>query len=116
MTASFSEPDFHAHVYFDLPERDTAATLRTTISQRFGFPVGHLHQLPVGPHGKPMFQVSFNAPDRSAFVNWLELHRAGLSVLIHPNSDSPVRDHSTSAAWIGTPIAIDLEVFGGARS
>ena len=115
MHPSLPEPDFHAHVYFDLSESDRAAALRATIARTFGFPVGHLHQATVGPHGKPMFQVSFNAADHAAFTAWLERHRAGLSVLIHPNSVSPVRDHSTSAAWIGTPVAIDLSVFDDER-
>jgi aromatic ring-cleaving dioxygenase len=32
------------------------------------------------------------------------------SVLIHPNTSDEVADHTTLATWMGTPIALDVDL------
>ena len=69
-----------------------------------------MHAQPVGPHPKPMYQVAF-APDQlAAVVPWLMLNRAGLSILVHPNTDDPVADHEASPLWLGEPLPLDVDV------
>ena len=48
---------FHAHVYFDLARRDEAVHLRTQVGSRFRVQLGSVHDVPVGPHPKGMFQI-----------------------------------------------------------
>ena len=108
---------FHAHVYFEEAEQQVAESLRAQIRVFFRFPIGHLHLKAVGPHPKPMFQVTFTADDLNAFLPWLMDHHGPLSVLIHPFSDEHELDHSVRALWLGDKLEINLECFArfGAR-
>jgi DOPA 4,5-dioxygenase len=101
---------FHAHVYFDEATRAVAERLRGEIAPRFAVEVGRVHAQPVGPHLKPMYQVAFARAEFAALVPWLMLNRAGLSILVHPNTDDPVADHEVSPLWLGEPLALDLDV------
>lgn len=98
---------FHAHVYFDSPEtRVVAANLRERIAERFAVQLGRWHEVPVGPHSRPMYQVAFACELFGRFVPWLMLNRAGLSILVHPNTLAPRDDHLRHALWLGTPLAL----------
>jgi hypothetical protein len=60
-----------------------------------------------------MFEFDFAAPENKDKVNsviaWLEEHRGGLSVLVHPNTtDGFVIDHTTHATWLGKPVPLIL--------
>ena len=99
---------YHAHVYFDSDERSQAALLRTELGRRFAVRVGSLHDSPVGPHPKAMFQVLIAPPDFPAIVAWLTQHRRGLSVLLHPDSGDDLADHRDGATWLGESLPLDL--------
>jgi aromatic ring-cleaving dioxygenase len=43
-------------------------------------------------------------------VPWLMLNRGGLAVLVHPLTDNAYDDHSKHALWLGTPIALKLDI------
>lgn len=100
---------YHAHVYFDLAERDVAERLREIISQRFTGEVGRLHEKAIGPHPKPMYQVAFSCDEFAKIVPWLMLNRSGLSVLVHPRTGDEAADHDTNALWLGERLPIDIE-------
>jgi len=108
--------DFHAHVYFEPSDRTRAVDLRREIDRRFGLPVGRVHDRPVGPHVRGMFQVLFDSARFGTFVPWLMQHRQGLSVLIHGESGDDYRDHTEHAFWLGEPLALDLSIFRPARA
>lgn len=110
MTPAAAIRGFHAHVYFDAATHRTAEQTRDALAQDLGANVGALHELPVGPHAKAMFQVNITPDQFATVVPWLMLNRAGLSVLVHPLSDDIVRDHETSPLWMGEPLAIDVDV------
>ena len=102
---------YHAHIYYDpATTRGLAQQLRTWIGERFSVRLGAWHDRKVGPHDKAMFQVSFSCETFAAFVPWLMLNHAGLSVLIHANTRNPRRDHLDDAMWIGTPLPVHGDI------
>ncbi|HQT65196.1 MAG: aromatic ring-cleaving dioxygenase [Acidocella sp. 20-57-95] len=95
-------PSYHAHIYYRSPaERAKAEQLRAQISERFLVRLGRWHDVPVGPHTAPMFQVAFLADIFPAFIPWLMLNRQGLPILLHPNTGRVRDDHITNPFWFG---------------
>ena len=103
--------EYHAHVYFDKPTLKVASELYIQIDEKFELQLGRLHKKLLGPHTKWMFQVAFTKSDYDDFIAYLELHRKGLSVLIHPLSGNNLKDHSEFASWLGTPLKLELGIF-----
>ncbi len=103
---------WHAHIYYDLGERDPAAALRDRFSAMAdGTPilyVGRLVDRPIGPHPIPQFEIHFPASAREAVAQAIE--PTGLRALIHPLTDDDLADHTTLARWIGEPLDLDLSV------
>lgn len=98
---------YHAHIYFDGDaERAEAMALRDEIAERFSVTLGRVHDRLVGPHAKPMYQVAFAPEIFARFLPWLMLNRRGLTVLVHPNTDSERRDHQVNALWLGAVLPI----------
>ncbi len=109
MTANISS--YHAHIYYDVfATRGVADGIRSQIAERFSVRLGRWHDEPVGPHPQAMFQVAFLPQLFPTFVPWLMLHRAGLTVLVHPNTGSPRADHLVHAAWLGAVLPLKGEV------
>jgi aromatic ring-cleaving dioxygenase len=93
---------FHAHIYVEgAAQRATALALREQIGERFRVALGRVHDVPVGPHARPMYQAAFDAETFGNFVPWLMLNRQGLVVFVHPNTRNERRDHPVHALWMG---------------
>lgn len=59
-----------------------------------------------------MFEVNLFTPEQfGAFVPWLNIHRGPLSVLVHPNMDDELRDHTQRAIWMGERYPLNLGLF-----
>src|ERR1700682_4019419 len=98
---------YHAHVYYDpATTRSEAEQLRGWIGERFSATLGRWHDVKVGPHDQAMFQVAFAADVFPALVPWLMLNHGTLSVLVHPNTTNPRRDHLANPLGIGAPVAV----------
>jgi DOPA 4,5-dioxygenase len=101
---------YHAHVYYDAASRSRAAALRERLAALFPEArLGRWHDLPVGPHPQAMYQVAFAGDRLGAILPFLMLNRDGLTVLIHPETGDDLADHSRHAAWLGPPLALDLQ-------
>jgi DOPA 4,5-dioxygenase len=101
---------FHAHVYFDADTRGIAEQIRETLVRLFGVKAGTMHDTPVGPHPRPMFEVDLAPEQFASIVPWLMIHRSGLSVFVHPITHDPVADHDTRPLWMGQSFPIDVEL------
>ena len=70
---------------------------------------------PLGPHPVAMFEVNLFTPAQfGAFIPWLVINRGPLSVLVHPNTDTPgedERNHTQRATWMGERLPLDLSLF-----
>jgi aromatic ring-cleaving dioxygenase len=101
---------YHAHLYFRSDEeRALALSMREPIDAGFTVQLGRVHDRLVGPHGAPMYQVAFARSEFEPLVSWLMLNRAGLSVLVHPNTGRARDDHTRHALWLGDPLPIRVD-------
>lgn len=93
---------YHAHIYFDgADQRAIAIELRDLIAERFSVALGRVHDRHVGPHTRPMYQISFDTATFAQLVPWLMLNRQGLTVLVHPNTGHELYDHVNGGLWLG---------------
>ena len=102
---------WHAHVYYDPGRtRDVAERLRDRVAARFAVQMGRWHDRTVGPHPVAMYQIAFARDVFAELVPFLALNREGLTILVHPNTDSPHDDHLQNALWMGAVLDLDASM------
>ena len=94
---------YHAHIYYHLETRKTAAKIRDTLDAKFrgAICLGRWHDKNIGPHTRSMYQVAFDRTVFPEIVPWLALNRDGLAILVHPESGDGLADHTAHAIWMG---------------
>ena len=98
---------FHAHVYFDGPEqRAIALALRERIGERFAVALGRVHDGPIGPHARAMYQVAFDVETFGKIVPWLMLNRQGPDGAGAHEHAQRGADHLLHALWMGQVLEI----------
>ncbi len=102
---------YHAHIYYDDQSRAAAAAVREEIASRFNVRLGRWRDDPVGPHPQSMYQVAFAVEEFGPIVQWLMLHRRGLTVLVHPETGDAAGDHGERSLWMGQKLSLRFEVF-----
>jgi aromatic ring-cleaving dioxygenase len=107
---------YHAHIYYEDASRDTAARIREEIERNFKVEMGRWRDAPVGPHPQPMYQVKFNPEEFARIVPWLMLNRAGLNILVHPETTDAYTDHAFNALWLGEKLKLRLDVLRNLKS
>lgn len=102
---------YHVHVYWSSPAlREQAMRLRSAFGGRFPHAkLGRIHDEPVAFHPLPMFQVSLDLLDVGALFAWLPHHREDLSLLVHPLTGDPFKEHLQLATWFGLPLVLDQQ-------
>jgi aromatic ring-cleaving dioxygenase len=109
---------YHAHIYYDpLSSRDEAARLREQVAAAFpSATLGRWHDARVGPHPQSMYQIAFSAELLAPFLPWLMLNRAGLTVLLHPETGDDYADHTDHAVWFGRILPLRLDILSRVRT
>jgi aromatic ring-cleaving dioxygenase len=109
---------YHAHIYYDPQStREQAARLREQVATAFpSATLGRWHDAPVGPHPQSMYQIAFSADLLASFLPWLMLNRAGLTILLHPETENDYADHIDHAIWFGEILPLRLDVLSGRAS
>jgi DOPA 4,5-dioxygenase len=72
--------------------------------------MGRVHEKLVGPHPDWSCQLVFPPEKFADVVSWLALNRAGLVMLVHPETGDALRDHTDYAMWMGAVRPLDLSV------
>ena len=103
---------FHAHIYFDPPELETARRIAAEAQQRFGVAVGRFHERPIGPHPRGSCQLTVAAERFGDFALWAVLNRRGLTIVAHAETGDDLADHTGHVIWFGPSETLDLSVLG----
>lgn len=104
---------YHAHIYYDAASRPAAERLRAQLEAAFDTPVfGRWHDRPVGPHPCWSYQVAFEPALYDEIVAFMDRHRGGLTILLHEQTGSPLRDHTDGARFLGDPAILALDKLG----
>jgi DOPA 4,5-dioxygenase len=102
---------YHAHVYFDAKTIGQAREVCENAAKLFGVVMGRVHEKPVGPHPHWSCQLSFDSAQFEELIPWLDEHRGGLNVLVHPVTGNALEDHTTHASWLGQAVKLNLSIF-----
>src|SRR4051794_30314549 len=100
---------YHVHIYYSDQTMAQAEKVRDALAAKFDVEVGQVSGV-VGPHLVPQFRVMFRPDAFQTIVPWLMFNHEALDVLIHPLSDDEYDDHTVNALWLGTPVALKLEI------
>ncbi|WP_206530160.1 DOPA 4,5-dioxygenase family protein [Nordella sp. HKS 07] len=99
---------YHAHVYYDAPQRAEAQRLCETVRDRFSIAMGRLHDQAVGPHPRGSCQLTVSPEQFSDVIQWLIANRGGFTIFAHALSGDEIKDHTDHVIWLGPSEALDL--------
>eukprot|EP01135_Chromosphaera_perkinsii_P003795 Nk52_evm41s255 gene=Nk52_evmTU41s255 len=119
--------EFHAHLYWEIgneKQYECAMHIRNALEKEFvrpqehnnhnnnGIVLGNVNKGKRGPHTKASMEIIIPKELVGAVVTALQLLRGEeISVLLHPLSGDDLKDHTTYAMWMGTPVELNLTIF-----
>ena len=103
--------NFHAHVYYDLPEREKALKLCEAAGKRFGVKIGRMHDNPVGPHPRGSCQLTIGKEQLAEVLPWLVLNRGKFTIFTHAQTGHALKDHTQHVIWLGPSETLKLDQF-----
>src|SRR5262245_42342717 len=92
---------FHAHVYFDAGSIEQARKLCSDCRDRFGVPMGRVHERPVGPHPDWSCQLTITVAELGPVLTWLAMNRNGLVSFCHPSTGDAPKVRTGHAIGLG---------------
>lgn len=100
---------FHAHVYFNQKKQVKAEAFHQKMEQnKDQSGLSPLRFELRGPHPHWMFTLNFTSENFMKMVEFMQKHRDGLSILIHPLSGNEVLDHTDYAMFLGQKENLNL--------
>ena len=110
-TGRLSE-DFHFHFYFSAVTRESALAIRARLADvtDFEYDLPPVRERPVGPHRFPIWSIWVDRANFAAATLWMMQHHGPHPVLVHPNIDDGLKDHTDHAMWLGAPQPLNLDV------
>jgi aromatic ring-cleaving dioxygenase len=102
---------FHAHIYFNEQSQAQAEVFHHKMQENKEYTaVSPLRFELRGPHPHWMFTVNFASENFMPMIEFMQKHRDGLSILIHPLSGNEVLDHTDYAMFLGQKENLNLAV------
>ncbi len=103
---------YHSHIYFEANTIETAEKFYEKFQTlNLDLQVSRMIHKPIGPHPSPMFEVDFKAEHFMTMIQFMQDHRNGLNVLIHPLSGNEILDHTDYAMFLGLKVDLNLAIF-----
>ena len=68
---------YHAHVYYGPETIEQARALCEAARDKFGLPMGRMHERPVGPHPEWSCQMTVEPDQFGTAIPWLSENRDG---------------------------------------
>jgi len=103
--------NFHAHIYYDPEQVESARKLAAAAQAKFPIAVGHFHLKPVGPHPRGSCQLTVPTESFGDVAQWLTLNRGTLTIFAHANTGDDLADHTKHVIWFGPSETLDLTLF-----
>lgn len=105
------DEDFHLHLYFNADSRGSALAIRESLKdvRDFAYELPPVREAPIGPHRWPIWSIWVDRANFTPVVEWMMRHHRRHSVLIHPETGDPLKDHTDHAMWLGTPRPLNLD-------
>lgn len=111
---SKSIENYDVHIYFSPSTTDEfyARRLAEALTHAFPSATGEIYDVPViGPHTRPNIEVVIDKKALGEIMQFLQLNRGQLSVLVHPHTGDEMRDHHQAAFWLGEPVPLSKPFF-----
>jgi aromatic ring-cleaving dioxygenase len=112
--------EFHFHLYYDTSSdgedtKESALSIRKRLLEEadFRYQLPPVRQRPMGPHQWPIWSIWVDRPDFGKATLWMARNHGPHSVLVHPNIDDGLKDHTDHAMWLGEAKPLKLKVFEG---
>ena len=103
---------FHAHLYYDAVDVETAKSFAEAAKARFKLAIGRFHLEPIGPHPRGSCQLSMSAETFKDFALWAMEARGEMTIFAHGLSGNDLDDHTRYVIWFGPSEPLDMTIFG----